>query len=154
MGTYGQSVGLSFDPKHAPTTSRFLASSHSMTPACTSKLLPGRFISECALWVEWVNQGRLVSDCNCSLFALSPDDVAEILRDHLNVYRVTVAYAERYVHTVESQHSRLSDIVDFEIRFKSSDDGTGSRGGKSSFTDSGSFGMAVIRSLRLRSSLS
>merc|ERR1712187_733849 len=72
------------------------------------------------LWIEWMHQGRLVSDAHSTLFTLTTSDVVAVTTDYIDVFCTTVAYARRYVEELRLQPHPL-DIVEFDIIFNTSD---------------------------------
>merc|ERR1719414_170274 len=56
----------------------------------------GMWVSEAALWVDWVNHGRLVADTHCFLVEVGADELAEALREITEVLAIAIIYARRF----------------------------------------------------------
>lgn len=74
-------------------------------------LLTGQWVSEPALWVEWVNRGRMVAGAKGCLFSLEAADFAKLLREYRSVYAIAVLYAKDFIRTLQ-QSGATSDILD------------------------------------------
>merc|ERR1712232_953567 len=56
-------------------------------------VVKGDWVSECALWVEWINHGNLFAPTNCCVLAINADDFADLLKAYKGAYAWAVLYA-------------------------------------------------------------
>merc|ERR1712151_674251 len=72
------------------------------------------WLSEAALWVEWVNKGRLIAEALTYLYTVDATELAQVLGRHVDIYAHAVLYANTFVEQLGRIES-LSDIVDFDV---------------------------------------
>mmetsp|Transcript_85226 Transcript_85226/g.155325 ORF Transcript_85226/g.155325 Transcript_85226/m.155325 type:complete len:536 (-) Transcript_85226:20-1627(-) len=78
----------------------------------------GHWVSEAALWVEWRNQGRLVSNAHGIMLAVSASKLAPGLKQqHPDAFSLAYLHGKNVALELNKQHpSELSDILPFEIQ--------------------------------------
>jgi len=69
----------------------------------------GGWLSEAALWVEWMNRGRLVAGEKCSLLRINVSAFSQTLREYRGPYAMAVLYARQYVAELQ-KYDDLSDL--------------------------------------------
>eukprot|EP00927_Polykrikos_kofoidii_P032129 TRINITY_DN27457_c0_g1_i1.p1 TRINITY_DN27457_c0_g1~~TRINITY_DN27457_c0_g1_i1.p1 ORF type:complete len:943 (+),score=114.82 TRINITY_DN27457_c0_g1_i1:22-2829(+) len=84
------------------------------------------FLSEAALWVEWFNKGRLVTESGSSCFAIDYADLAEVLSTHQDAFAASVVYGRGFVKHF-SILEKPTDLTAFDVQIKPSSSGTESR---------------------------
>lgn len=80
------------------------------------KVPPRSWISEPALWVEWLNRGRLVSASHGHMFAIESMLLAEGLQSHPDTLALTVLYARSLVQEMNDEPG-ADDLADFSVEF-------------------------------------
>jgi hypothetical protein len=79
-----------------------------------SKVSPGTWLSEPALWVEWANRGRLVAGNHGSMYGIDANDLSEGFRYHIDAFAMVVLYATAFVDEIQ-QGDCPTDIPEFAV---------------------------------------
>jgi hypothetical protein len=74
----------------------------------------GAWLSEPALFVSWINQGKLVADCLSYMYSLEVAEFAQVLVKHLDAYASVVLYARKFVRQLNDEPSP-SDLPSFQV---------------------------------------
>jgi len=87
-----------------------------LPPVRSAEMLePGTWVSEPALFVSWVNQGKLVSDSLSYMYSLEVTEFAQVLVKHLDAYANVVLYARKFVRQLNEEPSFRSDLPKFQV---------------------------------------
>lgn len=57
----------------------------------------GSWVSEAALWTEWINRGRLVAEEHGQIYAIEANEFAGTLRNYREAFSLTTLYAQSMV---------------------------------------------------------
>jgi hypothetical protein len=76
----------------------------------------GTWISEPALWAEWLNRGRLITANHGHMFAVDAMDLAHGLQGHPDALALAVIYAKSLVEELRTADAP-TDVTDFTVVF-------------------------------------
>lgn len=120
--TFAKAVSVAMREKTTRSTSYSYSGRTLLARSEGLKIVPaGGWIAEAALWVEWRNQGRLISNAHGILLAVSASKFAKGLKKHHpDAYLLAYLHGQHVAMELRKLHpSELSDILPFEVQLYS-----------------------------------
>jgi hypothetical protein len=100
----GDSVSAEVAPEHRPPNVQ-----------CGEVVEAGASLSEPALFVNWVNRGRLVADSLSYMYSLEVTEFSQVIVKHFDAYASVVLYARKFVRELNEDPAPPSDVPSFQV---------------------------------------